>query len=164
MKTPILYRKRLIPDECILLEDDIILHRDDAMIITSWNTIRPKKKLHHGLSCYLLDKGVKISKFYDADQQLICWYCDIVTYSYENKADTYIFTDLLADVKVYPDATVTVVDLDELADAFEQALLSPALICLALRNLDWLLRQIYSGGFAAFQKCIDELEHNQENA
>lgn len=158
MKTPILYRKRLIPDECILLEDDIILHRDDTMIITKWNTIRPKKRLHHGLSCYLLDQGIKISKFYNADHQLICWYCDIVTFSHEKDADTYIFTDLLADVKIYPDTSVKVVDLDELADAFEQALLSPAQICLALRQLDWLLQQIYSGGFAAFQKCINELE------
>ena len=103
MKRPILYRKRLIPEECILLKDDELLYRDEKKIITRWNTLRPKKDLHHGFSCYFLDKGIKVSKFYKADGSLICWYCDIVTHSYDKATDTYVFTDLLADVLVYPD-------------------------------------------------------------
>ena len=63
MKPPILYRKRLIPDECILLKDDILLYRDEDILVTKWNTIRPKKDLHHGMSCYFLKKGIKVSKF-----------------------------------------------------------------------------------------------------
>lgn len=43
MTSPILYRKRLIPNECILLKDDILLYRDEEILITKWNTIRPKK-------------------------------------------------------------------------------------------------------------------------
>ena len=113
MKRPILYRKRLIPEECILLKDDELLYRDEKKIITRWNTLRPKKDLHHGFSCYFLDKGIKVSKFYKADGSLICWYCDIVTHSYDKATDTYVFTDLLADVLVYPDGRVKVVDLDE---------------------------------------------------
>ena len=38
-----LYRKRIIPQECILLEDDEILYLDQEVIITKWNTIHPKK-------------------------------------------------------------------------------------------------------------------------
>ena len=34
MTTPALYRKRLIPDECILLKDDIILDASDDHILT----------------------------------------------------------------------------------------------------------------------------------
>ena len=33
-----IYRKRLIPDECILLKDDIILEMSDAMIIGRGNS------------------------------------------------------------------------------------------------------------------------------
>ena len=44
----ILYRKRLIPEECIELKDDILLYRDNELIITKWNTLHPKKTLHHG--------------------------------------------------------------------------------------------------------------------
>ena len=36
MADPILYRKRLIPDECVLLKDDVILYRDDQMIESSF--------------------------------------------------------------------------------------------------------------------------------
>ena len=124
MKRPILYRKRLIPEECILLKDDELLYRDEKKIITRWNTLRPKKDLHHGFSCYFLDKGIKVSKFYKADGSLICWYCDIVAHSYDKATDTYVFTDLLADVLVYPDGRVKVVDLDELSEANETGLLS----------------------------------------
>ena len=113
MKRPILYRKRLIPEECILLKDDELLYRDEKKIITRWNTLHPKKDLDHGFSCYFLDKGIKVSKFYKADGSLICWYCDIVSHSYDEATDTYIFTDLLADVLVYPDGRIKVVDLDE---------------------------------------------------
>ena len=60
-----LYRKRIIPEECILLENDEILHIDREIIVTKWNTIRPKKTLHHGYSCYFLERGFKVSKFYD---------------------------------------------------------------------------------------------------
>lgn len=158
MKTPVLYRKRLIPEECILLKDDLVLHRDEKTIFTRWNTIRPKKELHHGVSCYFLENGIKVSKFYNAKDHLLCWYCDIVTHTYDAASDTYIFTDLLADVILYPDCTHQVVDLDELAEAAEQKLLPSELVCTGLRQLDWLLRQIYNGTFSYMQKYIDEME------
>lgn len=158
MKTPILYRKRLIPDECIRLDQDLVLFRDDQVIITSWNTIRPKKTLHHGLSCYFLKEGVKVSKFYDQQGRLISWYCDIVSHTYDPVTDTYIFTDLLADVIVYPDGVCRVVDLDELADAFADGLLSSQMLQAALRQLDWLLGLIYHGGFSRLQSYIERQE------
>ena len=54
---PILYRKRLIPNECIRLDQDEILLHKEQLLVTRWNTIRPKKDLDHGISCFLLDKG-----------------------------------------------------------------------------------------------------------
>ena len=71
MKIPALYRKRLIPDECILLKDDIIISCDENVILTKWNTLKPKKDLHHGYSLYLLNEGIKVSKFYREDNSLI---------------------------------------------------------------------------------------------
>ena len=61
MKNLSLYRRRLIPDECILLKDDILLEANDDHILTKWNTLKPKEFLHHGDSCYYLNKGVKVS-------------------------------------------------------------------------------------------------------
>lgn len=153
-----IYRKRIIPQECILLENDILLHRDPEVIITKWTTIHPKKTLHHGYSCYFLDRGFKVSKFYDHQGQLISWYCDIITHSYDAASDTYIFTDLLVDVIVYPDGFVRVVDLDELADAARDGLISPDQMQLALRRTDKLLALIYKGAFPRLQKYIEDYE------
>lgn len=158
MNAPILYRKRLIPSETLLLKDDIMLYRDERRIITRWNTIRPKKSLHHGFSCYLLDKGVKVNKFYDHSDNLICWYCDIISHSYDPSSDTYIFTDLLADVLLYPDGRLKVVDLDEMADAVEQGLLSEEMLLKGLRRTNWLLTKIYDGSFAEIQEFINQFD------
>lgn len=158
MNEPKIYRKRLIPDECILLDQDLLLHRDAEVLITKWNTIRPKKTLHHGYSCYFLERGFKVSKFYDHSGNLISWYCDIIDTSYEEATDTYTVTDLLVDVIVYPDGSVRVVDLDELADAVKDGLLTPRQLQLALRRTDKLLNLIYKNAFSRLQKYIEDYE------
>jgi predicted RNA-binding protein associated with RNAse of E/G family len=158
MNTLKLYRKRIIPDECILLEDDIVLYQDNEVIITRWNTIHPKKTLHHGYSCYFLDRGFKVSKFYDHQGKLISWYCDIISHTYDADTNTCICTDLLVDVIVYPDGFVRVVDLDELADAARDGLITAEQMQLALRRTDKLLSLIYKGAFPKLQKYIEDYE------
>ena len=159
MANPTLYRKRLIPEECILLKDDRVLHRDSQIIVTGWNSLKPRKDLHHGYSCYCLDEGFKVSRFYREDESLIFWYCDIVDYDYTEETDTYIVTDLLADVIVYPDGFVKVVDLDELVTARESGILSEDMLNKALLRLDRLLKIIYAGDFPKLQKPTEEYMH-----
>lgn len=157
-----LYRKRVIPDECLLLEDDIILYSDQEVIITKWNTIRPKKTLHHGFSCYFIERGYKVSKFYDHDGNLISWYCDIIDHSYNASENSYTFKDLLIDIIVYPDGSVRVVDLDELADASRDGLITNEEMQLALRRANKLLSLIYKGAFGKLQKYINEYDITEE--
>ena len=153
-----LFRKRIIPAECVELKDDIILYRDQEVIITKWNTLKPKKTLSHGYSCYFLDRGFKVSKFYDHNVELIGWYCDIVSHTYDPLTETYVFTDLLADVIIYPDGFVRVVDLDELADAQRDHLITETEMETSLRHLDKLLSIIYKGAFPKLQKYIEDWE------
>ena len=40
---PWLYRKRLIPEECIPLFDDVILFFGDDTLVTSWRTVMVKR-------------------------------------------------------------------------------------------------------------------------
>ena len=136
-----LYRKRIIPEECVFLKDDILLQRDNDVIITKWNTLRPKKTLSHGYSCYFLERGFKVSKFYDHEDQLISWYCDIIQTekTLEDGVDTYVFTDLLADAQ--RDRKIT-----------------PEQLQAALRHLDRLLTIIYKGAFDSLQKYINQAE------
>lgn len=155
MADPILYRKRLIPEECVLLKDDKLLHRDGRILVTSWSTLKPRKDIHHGCSCYYLQEGIKVSRFYNADNTLLYCYCDIVDYDYKEASDTYIITDLLADVIVYPDGFVKVVDIDELVTAKEAGLLSDDMLKKALLTLSRLLQIIYDGGFENLQLPLD---------
>lgn len=154
MTNPTLYRRRIIPDECILLKDDIILSCDEEHIVTKWNALRPKKDLHHGASCYFLKEGFKVSKFCREDNSLLYWYCDIVDYNYDSAQNNLIVTDLLADVIIYPDGFVKVVDLDELVIALEARSISLDTLKASLNKLDKLLNIIYAGNFEKLTKML----------
>lgn len=156
MADPILYRKRLIPEECVLLKDDTVLYRDDQIIVTGWHSLKPRKDLHHGYSCYYLAEGFKVSRFCKEDGSMLYWYCDIVDYNYNPDTDTYIVTDLLADVIIYPDGFVKVVDLNELVTAQEAGLLTDEMLKKALLRLNHLLEIIYAGDFDKLQKPIEQ--------
>jgi hypothetical protein len=137
-----IYRKRIIPAQCLLLKDDEVVEQNEEYVITKWNTINPKVNFSHGCSCYFLNRGVKVSKFYRPDNTLLYWYCDIVDYDINKAENSIIVTDLLADVIIYPDGRVKVVDLDELADALECGLITNEQMCLCLRRLNNLLTLI----------------------
>lgn len=154
-RVPNLYRKRIIPDECIPLVDDTILYFDDRVIVTAWNALHPKKDLHHGYSCYFLKEGFKVSKFLYEDDSLLYWYCDIIDHKEIPAENKWVFRDLLADVIIYPDGFVKVVDLDEFEQALESGTLTMDDVKKALRSLDRLLRIIYDGNF---DKLSDEIE------
>ncbi len=152
-----LYRKRLIPQECILLKDDIIEFQSDDLLITSWKTLNPKTAFSHGCSCYFLKDGFKISKFYRSDNSLLYYYCDIVEYEEVPEEASIIVTDLLADVIVYPDGHHKVIDLDELADAYKQALITDTQLTRSLYQLNHLLTIVQKGEFTTLLEKIESL-------
>ena len=57
MKRPVIFRKRFIPSETVELKDDVLLNRDDSMLITRWTTLRPRHDIAGGISLDLIDKG-----------------------------------------------------------------------------------------------------------
>lgn len=152
-----LYRQRLIPAECILLKDDVIVYHDDEVIITKWNTINPKTEFSHGCSCHFLNEGLKVSKMYRADGTLLHWYCDVVDYSYNQEEEALTVIDLLADVIISPEGRMKVVDLDELAEAMERGLITKEQMTTCLRNLNHLLTIIYRDKFDRLQSRLDSL-------
>lgn len=156
---PMLYRKRLIPEECVLLKDDIILSCNEDIIVTKWNALKPKKDLHHGYSCYFLKEGYKVSKFYQEDNSLLYWYCDIVDFEYQKEDNRLIVTDLLADVLIYPDGFVKVVDIDEMVICLNEQKISLEQLKRSLTQLDKLLQIIYTGEFETLTHYISEQEH-----
>ncbi len=144
---PVLYRRRLIPNECILLKDDVILSCTDNMILTKWNALRPKKELHHGFSAYFLKEHIKVSKFCKEDNTFMYWYCDVVDYETDESAGTVTSIDLCVDVVVYPDGRLKVLDLDELVQARREGLLTQGQLEHALLATGDLLDDIYHERF-----------------
>ena len=161
MKDPVLYRRRLIPEECILLKNDRILLNDAGILVTGWQAIRPRKDLHHGFSCYYFREGYKVSKFYAADHRLLYYYCDIITHDYNEKTNTLIVTDLLADVIIYPDGFVKVVDLAEISQALSANLITIPQLQSALLSLDALLNLIYAGKLGELTAPINRFDPTQ---
>lgn len=158
MKELLLYRKRLIPNECLRLKDDIILYQSEDKIVTRWQTLHPRKDMDHGYSLYLPKEGIKVSKFYRADNSLLYWYCDIVDYEFDEKAGSCTTTDLIADVIVMPDGFVKVLDLDELAEASKIGLIDSFLLQKALHRTNTLLNIIYRNEFETYKRMIEEFE------
>jgi len=152
-----LYRKRLIPMECIHLKDDKIIKIDKNCIITKWNTLHPKPEFSHGISYYCLKEGWKISLFYKSDNSIAYTYCDIIDTEYNEDIDTYVFTDLLADVIIENNGMVRVVDLDELAAACSEGIISNDMLVIALHRLNSLLTIIYNNEFDSYINQIKNL-------
>lgn len=156
METLKIYRKRIIPNECILLKDDVILESNEETIITKWKTLKPRRDFHHGYSCYFLKSGYKVSKFYREDNSLLYWYCDIVDYTYNQGENALIVTDLLADVVIYPDGYVKVLDIDELSVALKKELCEPETVIQALSRLGRLLNLIYEDKFDTLSSHVNK--------
>lgn len=158
-----IYRKRLIPNECILLKDDVVLLCNEEFIVTRWKTLKPRKDFSHGFSVYCLKEGIKVSKFYKPDETLLYWYCDVVDYDIDVEENTCTSTDILVDVVVYPDGSSRILDLDELADAHKRGLIDDATMYSALHRADKLVSDIYAGKFKKYKDLVDYLENNHDN-
>ena len=70
--------------------------------------------------------------------------------------------DLLADVKVYPNGLIKVVDLDELSEAFEKRLIDEVLLKKSLLTLNRLLNEIYDNGIESLVGPIEKIIVNND--
>lgn len=152
-----LFRRRFIPEEIVELKDDKILSIDkiNNIIITTWNVLKPRNDIDHGISAYFINDGIKVSKIFNSDGNLVYWYCDIIETVHDN--NTYTFNDLLIDIIIHPDGKVEVVDMDEFADVMENGILTNHTIAKALRCANSLLKDIYSGNFGKYTRYIEKI-------
>lgn len=151
-----LYRKRYLPEETVHLKDDIILYADEHRIVTSWDTLKPRKDIKRGLSAYFMENGIKVSKIFNAQDELVYWYCDIIRT--EKDGNSLIFHDLLVDVILYPDGQIKVVDLDELGLLLKEGKIDASFVSDALTLTNQLLGTMYSGGFGVYQNMINQFD------
>ena len=89
---------------------------------------------------------------------MLYWYCDIIDVHYDKENGRLIATDLLADVLIYPDGFVKVVDLDEITQAYDYGILSIDMMKTSINRLNHLLTLIYSGEFKTYQEYLNQYE------
>ena len=152
-----IFRKRFCPKECNELSDDVHLFESEHLLITAWKTLRPKKELARGLSLYLPENGLKISRFLRENGELLYWYCDIIDAEPGEEGGT-VFADLLVDVVVYPDGKLQIWDLGEAGEVLRNGEITPELLADSLQRTDELLRIIYRGRFPALQQVLINAE------
>ncbi len=143
-----IYRIRYIPDETVNLTADQILFRDENYLITKWKPIKPRKDIFGGISCVFIKEGWKISGMLDADNQVLYWYCDIIDIDYDREKDIYYLRDLLTDIVIKPGERVEVIDLDELAAAYEEGLITREQLLMSLKISNRLLVKIYKEAYS----------------
>ena len=149
-------RRRFIPNETTYLNKDTVYEMSPERVLTAWRSLKPRADIAGGTSAYYPDLGVKISRVYNHEYQLVYWYCDIIQMEYS--PNQIYYEDLLVDVLLMPDGKVKVLDADELAQALEQGLITQEQACLALRRLNNLLTIIYEGRLGKLLQPILELE------
>ncbi len=149
-----LYRKRLIPLECIELKDDTILYSDEDILVTSWKTLKPRNDFHHGYSCYFFKDGIKVSQFLREDGSLYHWYCDIVTYEEDKENNELTIIDLLADVTVDAHDVMNVLDIDELCEAKEKNMITDDQFFISVKQLGELISTIQKGQFSKYTDVL----------
>ena len=154
-KQTLLYRKRFIPNETILLKDDKILEITEDFVMTKWNCLNPRLDISYGYSAYFLKEGFTLSKVFDHEDNLVYWYCDIITSEYDASANALIVTDLLIDILVYANDSLRILDLNELADCLEQHSIDIRLACLSLRQATHLLSLLDQKTFSTYQHRLD---------
>lgn len=158
IQLPKIYRKRFVPSECILLKDDIILHIDKELIVTTWNTLKPRNDIAKGISAYYIEKGFKVSKVFDKENKLVYWYCDIIHTNVHQENNEIVFEDLLIDVVIQADGYSKILDIDEAADALRDNIISQEQLIDALHKLNVLLNMIYTGEFSKIQQLIERFD------
>ena len=151
---PVIYRRRYIPDENVCLRNDTIIYYDQSVLITKWTALRPRSDFDNGISCYLIDKGIKISKFF-LDKRLIYHYIDIIEAQISPDSYEIVFNDLLIDVVVENSGFVKVLDLGQVPVALEQGLITREQAMSALKISSWLLDIIYKGNFDDLLQYFD---------
>ncbi len=149
-----LYRRRYIPEEIIHLKDDEILYESPEHIVTRWQILNPRTDFSGGVSCYFINMGIKVSRIYDEYQNTLYIYCDIIDTVYDPDENSYVFTDLLVDV-VFRDGSMQVLDVAELADAYEEGLISIEVLLHAIRRADYLLTICNEGRFGELLDVLD---------
>lgn len=146
-----LYRRRLVPNENILLKDDVVIMNNENYIVTKWNVLKPRTDFDNGYSIYDFENNIKATKQFLGDK-FIGYYFDII--NLDKDGHNYYVIDLLVDV-IIRDNIIKVVDLDEFQEAMGKGLITPEKMCEALKITNDLLCELYENSTKKYDDIFD---------
>jgi uncharacterized protein len=139
MTAPRQVRKtKLHPQREVDLTGDTLLYQDQELQVTAW--IAPEhhpNQVKYALTFTLFNQAIQIHSKHDAQGQRLYWYCDLLEVS--QVAETWLLTDLILDVVVYPDYSTRVLDLAEMGEALEENGITPLQAAQALKLAEKVL-------------------------
>ncbi|HBY20406.1 MAG: hypothetical protein A2Y24_06630 [Clostridiales bacterium GWE2_32_10] len=146
MQSVKLLRKRYIPNETVDISGDEVIYVDEELLVSRWVPIHNREDIKYGISYLYINKGFKVAKVYNYNNELDHYYCDIMQVERDKFTNTYTEIDLLVDIVVYRNGEVRVLDLDELSEARQKKLITEEQLLYALEHANKLLNIIYNGG------------------
>lgn len=88
-----------------------------------------------------------VMELFDAEDQRLGCYCDVVTPLKKDAEGIYHLTDLFLDLWVAPDGSCRTLDLDELNEAARAGLISDIICEQATQSLRWMENEARQGAF-----------------
>lgn len=157
---PEMERERVFLGETNLLKEDVMIYRDNELLVVRWDTINRNKVFAKGISFYFPEEKIKVSALFDKDGGLVKYYCEVVEADYNKDSDKYVFRDLIVDVDLYEDGTYEELDEDQLKIALEDdenEIITPEKSREILRVKDNIIRKIHEGNIIP-EWCIKKVE------
>jgi predicted RNA-binding protein associated with RNAse of E/G family len=142
-----------LPDKVGYLPSLLLYEDQDRMVVLNvLNRPTPLVVNGHRLidwgctAVWLIPNGewYDLGAVYDSDYKLRGYYCDITTPA-ERTSIGYRTTDLMLDLYVFPDGSVSCLDEDEFLVAVQAGVLSPDLAGKARTALDGLMKKATKG-------------------
>lgn len=141
------YKMKLTSNKLEDISDDKVLFQNDEIMVTDFSPKSSSMGTSRVLSFCLFKNNWQISANFDQEGHFRYWYCDIVDYSVNRENNSLTITDLAADVAVFPDNYVSVMDLDELGELIDTESISKEMSVKALKSAQALLKLVYDGQF-----------------
>lgn len=154
---PSMERERIYSGMINPLSNDVMIYRDNKLLIARWNTINGKTEFDKGISFYFPEDKIKISALYYKNNCFVKYYCEVVEVDYKKDIDKYVFRDLIVDVDVFADGNYVIRDEDELETALKKGLISPEKAHEILKVKDKILYLIKADEIPP-KWCISKVE------
>ncbi len=142
-----IFKQKFIPEKIYDISDDEVIFFNNEFMITSWEATNSEMGVKKALSLTSFSNGYQISKKFNKENEFMYWYCDIVKAWHDREKNEIWIQDLIADVILFPDKALQVIDLPELVEARKNGLITEVLFQECHKSILSLVSSVIHGNF-----------------